>query len=50
MCPGNSRVPGVSAGMKIVMWDSLSESVHAGRTEKFTEQEPKDKIQEKWAD
>jgi hypothetical protein len=36
--------------MDYTMWDSLSEKVHAGRTEKFTEQEPKDKIQEKWAE
>jgi hypothetical protein len=29
------------------MLDSLSEKVYAGRTEKFTEQESKDNIQEK---
>jgi hypothetical protein len=29
---------------------SLSEKVYAGRTEKLTEQELKDKIQEKWAE
>jgi hypothetical protein len=35
--------------MDYTMWDSLSEKVYAGRTEKFTEQELKDKIQ-KWAE
>jgi hypothetical protein len=35
--------------MDYTMWDSLSEKVYAGRTEKFTEQELKDNIQEKWA-
>jgi hypothetical protein len=35
--------------MDYTMWDSLSEKVYAGRTEKFTEQELKDKIQENWA-
>jgi hypothetical protein len=29
--------------MDYTMWDSLSEKVYAGRTEKFTEQELKDK-------
>jgi hypothetical protein len=29
------------------MWDSLSEKVYAGRTEKFTEQKFEDKMQEK---
>ena len=29
-------------------WGSLTEKLHAGRTEKFTEQELKDKIKEKW--
>jgi hypothetical protein len=33
--------------MDYTMWDSLSEKVYAGRTEKITEQELKDKIQEK---
>jgi hypothetical protein len=36
--------------MDYTIWDSLSEKVYAGRTEKFTEQEHKDKIQEKWAE
>jgi ABC-type sulfate transport system substrate-binding protein len=36
--------------MDYAMWDSLSETVYAGRTEKFTEQELKEKIQEKWAE
>jgi hypothetical protein len=36
--------------MDYSMCDSLSEKVYAGRTEKFTEQELKDKIQEKWAE
>jgi hypothetical protein len=35
--------------MDYTMWDTLSEKVYAGRTEKFTEHEVKDKIQEKWA-
>lgn len=34
--------------MDYSVWDSLSEKVYAGRTEKFTEQELKDRIKEKW--
>jgi hypothetical protein len=36
--------------MDYTMWDSLSEKVYASRTDKFTEPELKDKIQEKWAE
>ena len=34
--------------MDYSVWDLLTKNVYAGRTEKFTEQEPKDKIKEKW--
>ena len=32
------------------VWDSLSEKVYAGRTEKFTEQELKDRIEQMWGE
>ena len=34
--------------MNYSVWDLLTKNVYAGRTEKFTEQELKDKIKEKW--
>ena len=34
--------------MDYTIWDSLSEKVYKGRTQKFTENEQKEKIREKW--
>ena len=34
--------------MDYTIWDSLSEKVYKGRTHKFTENELKEKIREKW--
>jgi len=34
--------------MDYAIWDALSEKVYSARTEKFTEEELKDKIREKW--
>ena len=34
--------------MDYTIWDSLSEKVYKGRTQKFTENELKEKIREKW--
>ena len=34
--------------MDYSVWDSLNEKVYGKRTEKFTEQDLKDKIKEKW--
>ena len=36
--------------MDYSVWDSLSEKVYAGRTEKFTEQELKDRIEQMWGE
>ena len=34
--------------MDYTIWDYLSEKVYKGRTQKFTENELKEKIREKW--